>query len=71
MTAPEHTMSAIYGLEGAKYGRCSCGVRVEGPTNEAVRFAHEAHVGELAAQPGLARARRALADSVRKGKPHV
>lgn len=65
----EHKLSAIYGIVGDKYATCTCSVRVEGPTNEAVTAEFEAHLGALAKTPGLAKARRALADTIRKGKP--
>lgn len=59
-----HTLSAVYGPDMEKWATCECGTRLEGPTADAVTAAHAAHVGRLLAQPGLARARQSLADTI-------
>lgn len=68
MTA--HTMGPLIGSDRLGFhSDCSCGHRVEGTTRDELRRAHQKHAGADALRPGVAKARRALADAVERGKP--
>lgn len=70
ITVPGHVRGPMIGAESIGFHSvCACGDRFDGISRNEVVDAHEHHVAALSLQPGVAKARRALATSLERGKP--
>jgi hypothetical protein len=70
ITVAGHDRGPLYGTESIGfYVVCGCGDRFDGLSRNEAVDAHEQHVGALALKPGVAKARRMLADTLERGKP--
>lgn len=70
--ASEHELGAFYGSEALGYwavcGGDECGLRVDGAHPAEVVDAYEQHCAALCLEPGVGKARAALAEALGRGK---
>lgn len=64
ITIDGHELSAFFGWDGNRWAICECDARFEGLTvNEVVDF-YEHHYAVLCLEPGVGKARAALAEAL-------